>query len=75
MGKSMREQITNVLDLFYHLKELRLLSPNNLVTLQALIWHLGRKDLYRKFVDFCETHPSTLHFYAPSETPGMLCWS
>jgi hypothetical protein len=79
----MWEQITDAIDLFRHLKESRLLSPNNFATLQAMIWHLGRKDLYRKFVDFCETRPSTLHFgaisgagtaypsRAPEFTPGF----
>ena len=75
MRRSMREKIKNVFDLFYYLQQLQLLSPNNLLTLQAMIWHLGRKKLYKMFVDFCETNPGTLHFYVPSETPGMLCCS
>ena len=75
MSRSMHEKIKDAFDLFNYLKNLRLLSANNIVTLQAMIWHLGRKDLYQKFVDFCETNPGTLHFYVPSETPGMLCCS
>ena len=75
MSRSMHEKIKDAFDLFNYLKNLRLLSVNNIVTLQAMIWHLGRKDLYQKFVDFCETNPGTLHFYVPSETPGMLCCS
>ena len=75
MSRSMHEKIKDVFDLFNYLKNFRLLSANNIVTLQAMIWHLERKDLYQKFVDFCKQNPGTLHFYVPSETPGMLCCS
>lgn len=69
LRKGTLEKINNCLSLFTRLKEMRLLSSYNLVTLQAMIWHLERKDLYREFVEFCRNQDKTLYFFVPSELP------
>ncbi|CAG2228908.1 unnamed protein product [Mytilus edulis] len=56
---------------FTHLKERRILTKYNLAPLQAMIWHLGRKDLYKDFLEYCNSQDKTLHFFVPSEHPDF----
>lgn len=69
LGQATLEKITNPLELFKHLKQKRSLSIDNICMLQALIWNLGRKDLYRKIVEYSRQFQNILYFYAPKETP------
>lgn len=69
-GKATLEGITDALDYFNHLRQKDLLSMENICILEAFIWHLGRKDLYKKMVDFGRRfEKQTLYFYAPRDTP------
>lgn len=70
MAKGILEKIEDCISLFRHMKELNMLSNENLATFQAMIWHLGRKDLYRQFVEFCKNREDILHFFASSDKPG-----
>lgn len=69
LGQATLEKIEDSLDLFKYLKQKRHLSIDNICMLQALIWNLGRKDLYRKIVEFSRQFQNILYFYAPKETP------
>ncbi|CAC5388539.1 FADD [Mytilus coruscus] len=60
-------QIKNTLDLFTILRERLIITNENLLTLQAMIWHIGRKDLYKEFVCFCEQLDNTLYFFEAPE--------
>ncbi|XP_071181119.1 uncharacterized protein [Mytilus edulis] len=55
-------QIKNTLELFTILRQREIITTENLLTLQAMIWHIGRKDLYKAFVCFCEQLDNTLYF-------------
>lgn len=70
MAKGILEKIEDCISLFRHMKELNMLSNENLATFQAMIWHLGRKDLYRQFVEFCKHREDILHFFASSDKPA-----
>lgn len=70
MAKGILEKIEDCISLFRHMKELNMLSNENLATFQAMIWHLGRKDLYKQFVEFCKNREEILHFFAPSDKPA-----
>ncbi|XP_076110133.1 uncharacterized protein LOC143078942 [Mytilus galloprovincialis] len=70
MAKGILEKIEDCISLFRHMKELNMLSNENLATFQAMIWHLGRKDLYRQFVEFCKNREDILHFFASSDKPA-----
>ncbi|KAJ8307285.1 hypothetical protein KUTeg_015369 [Tegillarca granosa] len=75
-GKATLEGITDALDYFNHLRQKDLLSMENICILEAFIWHLGRKDLYKKMVDFGRRfEKQTLYFYAPRDTPGETRYS
>ncbi|XP_052060111.1 uncharacterized protein LOC127700602 isoform X1 [Mytilus californianus] len=69
LTKNVLEKITDYMSLFTHLKERRILTKYNLAPLQAMIWHLGRKDLYKDFLEYCNSQDKTLHFFVPSEHP------
>ncbi|XP_063442857.1 uncharacterized protein LOC134723150 isoform X2 [Mytilus trossulus] len=70
MAKGILEKIEDCISLFRHMKELNMLTNENLATFQAMIWHLGRKDLYRQFVEFCKNREDILHFFASSDKPA-----
>lgn len=70
MGKATREKINNCLQLFQTLKELRLLSKENLASLQGMLWHLGRKDLCEKFITYCRNSDNKIHFVPASDQPS-----
>ncbi|VDI71562.1 Hypothetical predicted protein [Mytilus galloprovincialis] len=69
LTKNVLEKITDYMSLFTHLKERRILTKYNIAPLQAMIWHLGRKDLYKDFLEYCNSQDKTLHFFVPSEHP------
>ncbi|XP_063397458.1 uncharacterized protein LOC134681748 [Mytilus trossulus] len=60
-------QLKTSLDLFTILREREIITTENLLTLQAMIWHIGRKDLYKGFVSFCEQSDNTLYFFEAPE--------
>ncbi|XP_052075256.1 uncharacterized protein LOC127712696 isoform X4 [Mytilus californianus] len=60
-------QLKNTLDLFTILRERLIITNENLLTLQAMIWHIGRNDLYKEFVCFCEQLDNTLYFFEAPE--------
>ncbi|XP_063416913.1 uncharacterized protein LOC134699235 [Mytilus trossulus] len=60
-------QLKTSLDLFTILREREIITTENLLTLQAMIWHIGRKDLYKGFVRFCEQSDNTLYFFEAPE--------
>lgn len=69
-GKAALEGITDPLDYFNHLRQKDLLSMENICIIEAFIWHLGRKDLYKKMVEFGrDFEKQTLYFYTPRDTP------
>ncbi|XP_076106448.1 uncharacterized protein LOC143075073 [Mytilus galloprovincialis] len=68
-AKGVLEAIQDPLDLFTHLRQKRILTRDNVVFLQAMLWHTKRKDLYNKFVKFAKQRGNIVHFYSPSERP------
>ena len=68
--KARLEQITTPLDLFDTLREKELLNEMNIITLQALLWVLPRRDLQKKYVEFAESLGSSIHFVVPRDSPG-----
>ncbi|XP_069133855.1 uncharacterized protein [Argopecten irradians] len=68
LGRRVQEEITDPLQFFDHMQRSGRLDRNNLLYLQAILWHLGRKDVYDMFVQCarkCNTKP--LHFYTRDE--------
>lgn len=66
----MLEAIKDPLDLFTHLRQKTILTRDNVVFLQAMLWHTKRKDLHNKFVKFAKERGNVIHFYVPNEKPG-----
>ena len=68
-GKAVLELIKDPLDLFQHLQHRLILTRDNIVFLQAMLWHTRRKDLHNKFVKFAKKRGNIVHFFAPSDKP------
>ncbi|CAC5413455.1 unnamed protein product [Mytilus coruscus] len=68
-AKGVLEAIKDPLDLFTHLRQKTILTRDNVVFLQAMLWHTKRKDLHNKFVKFAKERGNVIHFYSPSEKP------
>lgn len=63
------ELINDPLDLFQHLRQRCILTRDNIVFLQAMLWHSRRKDLHNKFVKFAKKRGNIVHFFAPNDKP------
>lgn len=69
LSKRALERVEKPIDLFKILREKELLNEMNIITLQALLWTLPRKDLQKKYVEFAESLGSSVHFVLPRDTP------
>lgn len=67
--KGVLESIKDPLDFFQHLRHRLILTRDNIVVLQAMLWHLGRKDLHNKFVKFAKKRGNIIHFYNSKDKP------
>lgn len=67
--KGVLESIKDPLDFFQHLRHRLILTRDNIVVLQSMLWHLGRKDLHNKFVKFAKKRGNIIHFYNSKDKP------
>ncbi|XP_071179739.1 uncharacterized protein [Mytilus edulis] len=63
------EKITTAFKLFDHLKGRCLLSRDNILCLQAMLYHARRIDLFNELLEFAKERGETLHCYPESNTP------
>ncbi|KAK3585719.1 hypothetical protein CHS0354_020287 [Potamilus streckersoni] len=70
IGRRLYEEIKKPRDFFRYLAGRLMLTRDNILHLQAMLWHLGRQDLLRKCVDYAKTETDTLYFYQPSPEPA-----
>lgn len=54
---------------FTYLREQLMISRDNLLLLQAFLWHLERKDLHELAAEYARRIGNTLYFYAPKDQP------
>lgn len=69
IGKSALEKVEKPIDLFNILREKEKLNEMNIITLQAMLWSLPRRDLQKKYVEFAKSLGSSIHFVLPRDTP------
>ncbi|KAK7105281.1 uncharacterized protein [Littorina saxatilis] len=63
------ERMTTAEKLFSYLRQKRMISRDNLLLLQAFLWHVERPDLHQMAADFARRVGDTLYFYAPQPQP------
>lgn len=68
-GDAILEKVKKPIHLFEILRKRQLLNTHNLITLQAMLWVLGRRDLQLKYVKFAESQKSSIHFIVPKNSP------
>ncbi|KAL3883449.1 hypothetical protein ACJMK2_029710 [Sinanodonta woodiana] len=69
LGLRIRKKIDTPLELFEILKQRMFVTKDNLIILQAMLWHLNNKNLHTKAVEYARNADNTLYFYAPSDKP------
>ncbi|XP_033747580.1 uncharacterized protein LOC117332691 [Pecten maximus] len=70
IGRKALSEAVNPLMFFQLLMDNEFLNCNNLLHLQAMIWHIGRKDLYKDMVAFArECRRQPLYFFTPKIKP------
>ncbi|XP_069135855.1 uncharacterized protein [Argopecten irradians] len=70
MGKRALSEIKSVKEFFSYMMEVDFVDKYNLLQLQSVLWHLGRKDLHAQFVTFARDYnTSPLHFFVPQKKP------
>ncbi|XP_064615840.1 uncharacterized protein LOC135479866 [Liolophura sinensis] len=73
IGRGILERISNTMDFFDKLQTTGLVTGNDIVVLQALLWNIGKKDVYEKMVQFTDQYGDILHISSPNPEPaGML---
>ncbi|CAC5370274.1 unnamed protein product [Mytilus coruscus] len=68
-GKRTLSEMKDAMDLFTHLRQTRRLTKDNLIVLQSMLFHLHRRDLQKKVVEYARRLGNVLHFYTPSDQP------
>ncbi|OWF51105.1 uncharacterized protein LOC110449609 [Mizuhopecten yessoensis] len=71
LGRSALNKAKTATSFFQLLRDMEFLNSNNLLQLQAMLWHIGRKDLHQSMVAFaqkCRKEP--LYFFTPKEIPA-----
>ncbi|XP_071113261.1 uncharacterized protein [Haliotis cracherodii] len=63
------ERLSTPQKFFTYLRERRMLSRDNLLLLQAFLWHVGRLDLHQVASDYARKVGSVLHFFSPDGQP------
>ncbi|XP_064618131.1 uncharacterized protein LOC135482191 [Liolophura sinensis] len=66
IGRGVLESLTLPVHFFDRLQTAGFLSMNNIVVLQALVWHTGRKDLYQQTVSFAEQVENVVYTCDPT---------
>lgn len=69
IGEAILEKVKKPIHLFEILRKRQLLNTCNLITLQAMLWVLRRKDLQLKYVKFAESQKSSIYFIVPKDSP------
>ncbi|GFR80699.1 poly [ADP-ribose] polymerase [Elysia marginata] len=67
--KGVMSRLTTPEMFFTYLREQMMISRDNLLLLQAFLWHLQRKDLHELAAEYARRIGNTLYFYAPQEQP------
>ncbi|XP_041355013.1 uncharacterized protein LOC121372636 [Gigantopelta aegis] len=67
--KTVLDRLTTPEKLFTYLRERNMLSRDNLLLLQAFLWHVGRSDLIDVAAEYAVQAGDTLYFYAPNREP------
>ncbi|XP_035829618.1 uncharacterized protein LOC106014045 [Aplysia californica] len=67
--KGSLERLNTPEKFFVHLRERGMVSRDNLLLLQAFLWHLDRQDLHEMAADYARKVGDTLYFYTPKDDP------
>jgi hypothetical protein len=67
------EKITTALKLFDHLRKRCLLSRDNILYLQTMLYHARRIDLLTILLEYGRAHGNTLHCYPEHDISRLIC--
>lgn len=70
LGRRLLSTIKTPLELFDALQKHTFLDRNNFLYLQAMLYNLGRMDLYALAIEYTHKIGDVIHFSVPPEEPG-----
>lgn len=70
IGRRALESMIYPIDFFDRLQIAGYLDMNNIVALQAAVWHTGREDLYQQTVSFAEQMENVVYTCDPNPVTG-----
>ena len=70
LGRRLLSEIKTAPELFDWLQKNNFLDTNNLLVLQAVLFKLGRMDLYDKAVVYAQSLGDVVHFSPPPKEPS-----
>ncbi|XP_064614974.1 uncharacterized protein LOC135479145 isoform X2 [Liolophura sinensis] len=71
MASNDLERISNPKDLCVHLKKAAYFTPNNVISVQALLWNVGNIALYDEVSKIAEETKDILYLCEPNPIPGL----
>lgn len=69
-GSRVLESITDGIDFMNHIRNRGLISKDNIIALQCMMWRLNKKGIHDKLLNYARKMDKTLHFYTPTNQPG-----
>ena len=72
LGERVLEKIKTPLELFDVLRQRTFVDRNNMIYLQAMLYHIGRKDLLDLAVEYAHACKDVIHYKSPPPEPGKI---
>ena len=70
--RGLLSKIETPLEFFDSLQKYTFLDRNNLLFLQAMLYQLGRMDLYDMAIDYAQSLGDVIYFCTPPKEPGEI---
>ena len=71
-GRPVLDNLIKPLHLFDLMRRHRFLDRNNIIYLQAMLYKIGRPDLYDSAIEYAQSVGETIHFSKPPTEPGIV---
>ncbi|XP_064615534.1 uncharacterized protein LOC135479578 [Liolophura sinensis] len=73
MRRRVLDGITTPLRLFEIIMENGYVNVNSIMVLQSLLWHINRKDLFQRAIEFGEEQKDVFYVHTPNPRPARGC--
>ena len=71
-GRPVLEELEKPLHLFDLMRRHKFLDRNNIIYLQAMLYKIGRPDLYDSAIEYAHSVGEAIHLSKPPREPGIV---